>query len=54
MVASLGPLVGTGESKKMTMLTSFGWWPVLIHALIDQGDLVTAYAATRSTSGCRV
>jgi ATP/maltotriose-dependent transcriptional regulator MalT len=42
VVASLAPLVGTGDSTKMTMLTSLGWWPVLIHALIDQGDLVSA------------
>jgi ATP/maltotriose-dependent transcriptional regulator MalT len=42
VVANLAPLVGTGDSETMTMLTSLGWWPVLIHALIDQGDLVSA------------
>jgi DNA-binding CsgD family transcriptional regulator len=42
VVASLAPLVGTGHSKTMTMLTSLGWWPVLIHALIDEGDIVSA------------
>jgi DNA-binding CsgD family transcriptional regulator len=42
VVASLGPLVGTGDSKTMTMLTSLGWWPVLINALLDRGDVETA------------
>jgi DNA-binding CsgD family transcriptional regulator len=42
VVASLGPLVGSGDSKTMTMLTSLGWWPVLIHAYVDVGDLETA------------
>jgi DNA-binding CsgD family transcriptional regulator len=42
VVASLGPLVGTGDSKTMTMLTSLGWWPVLINALLDQGDVESA------------
>ena len=42
VVASLGPLVGTGDSKTMSMLTSLGWWPVLINAFLDQGDVDTA------------
>jgi ATP/maltotriose-dependent transcriptional regulator MalT len=42
VVASLEPLVGTGESRAMTMLTSLGWWPVLIHAYLDLGDIETA------------
>jgi len=42
VVTSLGPLVGTGESQSMTMLTSLGWWPVLIHAYLDLGDVDTA------------
>jgi hypothetical protein len=25
----------------MSMLTSLGWWPVLIHAYLDVGDLET-------------
>jgi DNA-binding CsgD family transcriptional regulator len=42
VIASLGPLVGTGESKAMTMLTSLGWWPVLIHAYLDVDDVERA------------
>jgi DNA-binding CsgD family transcriptional regulator len=42
VVASLGPLVGSGESKTMSMISSLGWWPVLVHALIDQNDVETA------------
>jgi DNA-binding CsgD family transcriptional regulator len=42
VVASLGPLVGTGDSKTMSMLTSLGWWPVLVNALLDQDDVETA------------
>ena len=38
VIASLGPLVGTGDSKTMSMLTSLGWWPVLINAFLDQRD----------------
>lgn len=42
VVTSLGPLVGTGESKTMSMMSSLGWWPVLVHALIDQNDVESA------------
>jgi len=42
VIASLGPLVSNGQSRSMTMLTSLGWWPVLINAYIDQGDVETA------------
>jgi DNA-binding CsgD family transcriptional regulator len=39
VVGSLAPLAGKGDSETMTMLTSLGWWSVLIHALIDVDDL---------------
>jgi ATP/maltotriose-dependent transcriptional regulator MalT len=39
IIEALGPLVGSGESSTMSMVSSLGWWPVLIHALIDVGDL---------------
>jgi ATP/maltotriose-dependent transcriptional regulator MalT len=42
VIASLGPLVGTGNSETMSMLTSLGWWPVLIHAHLDVGDVELA------------
>jgi DNA-binding CsgD family transcriptional regulator len=38
VITALAPLAGTGDSRSMTMLTSLGWWPPLIHALIDAGD----------------
>jgi hypothetical protein len=42
VIASLGPLVGSGDSKTMSMMTSLGWWPVLINAYLDHGDVMSA------------
>jgi ATP/maltotriose-dependent transcriptional regulator MalT len=42
VIVALAPLVGTGASAEMTMITSLGWWPVLIHAHIQAGDIATA------------
>jgi DNA-binding CsgD family transcriptional regulator len=42
VITALAPLAGTGDSSTLTMLTSLGWWPPLIHALIDIGETDTA------------
>ncbi len=39
VIDALGSLIGSGASRDMPMLTSLGWWPTLIGALIDEGDL---------------
>jgi DNA-binding CsgD family transcriptional regulator len=42
VVAALGPLAGTGESSSLTMFTALGWWPPLIEALIQTGNVEAA------------
>ncbi len=44
VVDALGPLAGTGDSNAIPMLSSLGWWPPLIAATLELGDVERAEA----------
>lgn len=42
IVDALTPLAAGGDPRKVPMLSSLGWWPVLIEAVADCGDIDAA------------
>ncbi len=42
VIDSIGSLAGHGDVRAIPMLSSLGWWPVLIGAIIESGDAAAA------------
>ena len=42
LIAVLRGLIGDGDPSGIPMVTSLGWWPPLIHAYLEVGDLAGA------------